>query len=412
MPETGKRVWLVNLFFGVGVAPTGAILESLAIGLKRSGWHVEVITGDVGYNQSNATQNRRFDGAVHTLRTGSIHAAGFGGRLFAWLLFYLRVTFYAFGHRLPDQVVLMTTPPFMHLIFIVRRWFSRARTELILWNQDTYPEVLTAVGMLGERSLTYRLLLWLQRWGVLRMDRVIVLDRAMAAILESHGGKRVSVVPNWEIDPADSQALSDPHLLDCIRRAKAAYRYLVLYTGNCGWGHDLTILFDYLRRHPGQRTFFFLFVGGGEKWSQLLELQEHSGLDCLAVFPYIPKTQMKSLIQHADCGLVTLERSCVGLMSPSKIHGFLLQGKPLLYLGAAGSNVADAINDYGCGLQIDEKDPASLANALERIAQGQVDLVQMSRNARRAAGERYTECVGVAALVKLLAGESKTTSPR
>src|SRR5262249_51672398 len=160
--------------------------------------------------------------------------------------------------------------PFMHLIFKVRRWFSRTQTELILWNQDTYPEVLVAVRMLRERSLVYRLLLWLERWGVRRMDKVIALDRAMAGILESHGGKRVTVVPNWEIDLADGQALSDPHVAKCLRRANADYRYLVLYTGNYGWGHDLTILFDYLQRHPDRRIFFFLFVGWGEQVSELL----------------------------------------------------------------------------------------------------------------------------------------------
>src|SRR5262249_5907838 len=147
---------------------------------------------------------RRFDGMVHILRTGSLHAAGFRGRMLSWLLFYLRVIAFAFTHRLPDQVLIMTTPPFMHLIFVVRRWFSRGSTELILWNQDTYPEVLVAVGLLRQNSLAYCLLLAFEKLGVRRMDKIAVLDRAMKAILENHGGKSVEVIPNWEIDLDDT----------------------------------------------------------------------------------------------------------------------------------------------------------------------------------------------------------------
>jgi glycosyltransferase involved in cell wall biosynthesis len=411
MHEPPKRIWLVNLFFGLGVAPTGALLESLAVALKRIGWQVEVLTGDVGYNQSTATNARRFDGTVHTLRTGSRRAAGFGGRLLSWILFYLRVTAFAFTHRLPDQVLIMTTPPLMHLVFVVRRWFSPSSTELILWNQDTYPEVLAAVGMLRRNSLVYRLLLYLERFSVRRTDKIVVLDRAMRAILENHGGKSVLVIPNWEIDLPDSGEPLDPRLIESIHEAKARYRYLVLYSGNYGWGHNLTILFDHLQQHADQRTFFFLFLGGGEKWAQLLQLKEQSGLDCLAVFPYIPKAQMPALVEHADFGLVTLDRSCVGLMSPSKIHGFLVQGKPLLYLGADGSNVADAIADYGCGVQIEERDCRNLTATLDRIEKGLVDLREMSRNARRAATERYTDGVGVAAMMQLLRPLSDPKTP-
>jgi hypothetical protein len=234
------------------------------------------------------------------------------------------------------------------------------------------------------------------------MNKVAVLDGAMKAILENHGGKSVHAIPNWEIDLPDSGEPLDPRLIESIHEARAHFRYLVLYTGNYGWGHDLTILFDHLRSHPDQRTFFFLFVGGGEKWPQLLEFKAQSGLECLAIFPYIPKTQMQALIKQADFGLVTLDRSCVGLMSPSKIHGYLLQGKPLLYLGAEGSNVADAIAAYGCGMQIDERDCSSLTATLERIEQGLVDLREMSRNARRAAEEQYIESVGVAAMMEFL----------
>lgn len=403
MIEPPQHIWLVNLFFGVGVAPTGALLESLAAGLHRAGWRVEVLTGNVLYNRGSAALMRGGAGTVHVLATGSTQAAGFRGRLLSWLLFYLRVAWYAFTHRLPDQVLLMTTPPYLHLIFAVRNWFARRRAELILCNQDTYPEVLASVGVMRPSSPAYRVLLALQSWGVRRMNKVIVLDGAMRRILERHGARNVHVIPNWEIDIPESEFLENAELLDVIRQAKSQFRYLVLYTGNYGWGHDLTILFDHWRRHPHQWDFYFLFVGGGEKWPDLRQIAAKSQLGCVGVFPYVSKTQMPSLLRAADFGLVALERSCVGLMSPSKIHGYLACGKPLLYLGPSASNVAEAIETFRCGYRVDERDAAGLAKTLQDLAAGAADYQTLSRNALHAAAERYVERAAVLAFIRCLA---------
>ena len=42
---------VVNLFFGVGVAPTGPLLESVVIELIKRGHRVEVLTGGVESNK-------------------------------------------------------------------------------------------------------------------------------------------------------------------------------------------------------------------------------------------------------------------------------------------------------------------------------------------------------------------------
>src|SRR5262249_5035780 len=161
---------------------------------------------------------------------------------------------------------------------------------------------------------------------------------AMGEILRGHGAREVYVVPNWEAETPDEEPGAPDEMDEVVRAARSRYRYLVLYTGNYGWGHDLSALAEYLRARPAPRGFFFLVVGGGEKWREL-ERWNQEGVAGLAVRPYVPKARAARLIGQADFGLVALERSCVGLMSPSKIHGYLVRGKPLLYLGAAGSNV-------------------------------------------------------------------------
>jgi len=109
----------------------------------------------------------------------------------------------------------------------------------------------------------------------------------------------------------------------------------------------------------------------------------------------VPRAVYRQLLAAADFGLIALESSCSGLMSPSKLHSYLAAGKPVLYLGPPASNVGEAIADFDCGLQIDETDPAAFSRALGQIAQGRIDVSRLAAGAQRAARERYSADAGL-----------------
>jgi glycosyltransferase involved in cell wall biosynthesis len=323
-----------------------------------------------------------------------------------WLSFYASVVLFALTRRLPAQVVLLTTPPFLHAVFRVCNWFALRKARIILWNQDTYPEILAAVGLMKKSSWRYRSLTRLERWGLKRVDQVVVLDGAMARILVGQGAPAVRVIPNWEVATEKTVAFGGD-LDKVLAQARRHYRYIILYTGNYGWGHDLSIVLDYLSANGHQRELFFLFVGGGEKWDELVSLRRIHDIECMDVFGYVPREQVGAIIERADFGLVALERSCVGLMSPSKIHGYLALGKPLLYIGPEGSNVAEAIDAYGCGWRVDEKDTVGLTSWLDRIRSPEFDQSGYADSARHAFACRYSEEVAIAEFVELLGAPGK-----
>lgn len=304
---------------------------------------------------------------------------------------------------MPDQVILLTTPPFLHVLFIVRRWFSRRPVELVLWNQDTYPEILAAVGLMRADSVAYRLLLAVDRWGVRRLDRVLVLDRGMEKKLTAQGARVVRVVPNWEIaqdpetGPRSGVEPGNEALLARIQAAKHQCQYVVVYTGNYGWGHNLELVHRYLRDHPRQHLFYFVFIGGGEKWPLLEQLRAETESACVEIVSYLPRQIMQAALRESHFGLVALEQACVGLMSPSKIHGYLAMGKPLIYLGPDGSNVAEAIAAYDCGFSIAENDASAWAAFVNKITDAGFSYQTYAGNASRAFADRYREQAGVSA---------------
>jgi glycosyltransferase involved in cell wall biosynthesis len=391
----GKRVWLVNLYFGAGTAPTGALAESAARGLLARGWDVEVLASRAGYNARLPDDDQTFAGHVHWRYSIFRDARGVLGRLLCWGNFYLAVAWWIFTRPLPDKVILLTTPPFLHVLFIVRRWLTRPRVELILWNQDTYPEVLAAVGLARRHAVLYRLLQKIENWGVSRLDRVIVLDDGMRKRLAEHGAHHIAVAPNWDIaSPAADPPPAHP-LLERIQQAKERYRFIVIHTGNYGWGHDLGPALRFVQEHPEQRLFFFVFLGGGEKWPHLTQWYAATQPDSVAIASYVPAAVLNQALRAAHFGLAALEEPCVGLMSPSKIHGYLACGKPLIYLGPPGSNVAEAITAYDCGFIVPPTAAGAWERLVEQVAAADFPYEQYARQAVRAFEERYQEDVGV-----------------
>lgn|GEM_PF-1588563 len=397
------RLWLVNLFFGPGVAPTGQLAESLAVELSRHGVEVQVLTGTVAYQGTETAESPRFTGRIHRIYSGPVHARRMLGKLCSWSIFYLGLALFLVTRRLPDKVVLMTTPPFLQCLFAARNVFTPRPAELILWNQDTYPEILAAFGVLRERSWLLRLLHAVQsRWNR-RIEKAVALDHSMAEVLRRQGVREVRVIPNWNLSsPAEeiSTADLDPQL---IRRMQE-YRYRIIYTGNLGRGHDLSSVWQYLRQHPGQRDFLFLFLGGGEQWEQLSELARSPGGEAIEMLSYVPQEQYQALLRAADFGLVALDACCVGLMSPSKIHGYLAAGKPLIYLGPNGSNIAEAIENFGCGWCIPENEPAAFETCLRTIVADEFNYATLQQQALVAADTRYSESRGTRELCEYILG--------
>lgn len=408
IPSTQRRsVWLVNLFFGPGLAPTGVLLESLAIDLRDRDWQVEVLTGSAEYRSETSGQISSFSGIVHRFRCQS-KRSGLRGKFLTWVWFYVQVVWFSLWRRMPDAIVVQTTPPFLHTLFAVRSVFSWHRPRLILWNQDTYPETLVATAILREKSLAYRLLKGIAFWSGRRVHQAVALDGAMAARLSNQGIKNVRVIANWDLKSDERSEL--PLDVNSVTPAEAAlnlpeelialasgYRFKVAYTGNLGLGHDLSPIWDYISRYPRQTDFVFLFIGEGDRTKQLKARVQQAGWDCVKFWSYLPSSEFNSLLNWADFGLVALDTNCLGLMSPSKMHAWLGAGKPILYIGPEGSNVTETIRAYECGFIVDPLQAQSFDTVAEVIRNDPLHLKSIQSRAQRAWKERHAPEVGLRA---------------
>lgn len=319
-----------------------------------------------------------------------------------------------------DVVVLLTTPPWIGWTGVLHRLIHR-RTKLLLWNMDCYPEAAVQSGLLRSDGLADRVLQVLNRSLLGHMDHVVCLDTAMVELLDAHYGifRRsipVTVIPNWEplaLFPKKAAAETWPE----ADRLGLSGRFVVLYLGNAGFGHRFeTVLAaaERLRNEP----VTFLFVGGGKQFAWLEAEKRRRRLESIVLHGYVRKEQTSSVMATANCALITLRDEMLGVMSPSKLHGNLAAGLPVLYVGPAKSNVDEAVRRFDCGVSLRHGDVEGLVRFVHRCIHEPGEYAAMRRRARQAFEQAYCDAVNLprfdAILDGLVAGDGKvgiTESP-
>jgi glycosyltransferase involved in cell wall biosynthesis len=133
-----------------------------------------------------------------------------------------------------------------------------------------------------------------------------------------------------------------------------------MYSGNMGLPHELATLLSVAGSLVGFPDIQFVFVGAGRQRG-LVDAAIARGLPNVTLIDYQADGEdLAHSLSAADVHFVSLREGYEGLVVPSKFYGALAAGRPVIYEGVAGGEVARVISSEGCGLVIDPADAAAL----------------------------------------------------
>jgi glycosyltransferase involved in cell wall biosynthesis len=392
------RITILNQFYKPDLAPTGHLAASLAEHRAGQGDTVTVITSLGGYVKSSpVAASDEGDGNLRVIRLWTPRLGKNRGlfRIIDYSSFYIQAALRTLFLPPQDVIVSLTTPPFIAWAGALHKRIHGS-TKLVLWNMDSYPEILERTGVMKEGSLPSRFLRALNEALFRRLDYLVCLDDAMCHLLTrsylpEESQLPSTVIPNWETMSLFSGPQPQDHIPDSLE-LDLEDKFVILYLGNAGFGHSFeTVLEAAIRLKENQ--VLFLFVGGGKKWPLLEEQKDQRGLDNLLLHPYVPKEATPAVMALADCALITLNRPALGVISPSKLHSNLAMGLPIIYVGPEGGNVDEAIASFNCGTSLRHGDVDRLVDFVESLIVDQALLETYRRNARRAFDEAYNDRV-------------------
>lgn len=265
-------------------------------------------------------------------------------RLLNYCVVYARIL-HCLLRRHPQVFLVDTTPPLTQWWTALLGFLFRAR--VYIWLMDYHPEIearyFDQVRGLG----------WLARF-LRRLDRtllplssgIITLDEAMADVLRSRCATEVKLHPPWSTQGIGSY--------EPIQLNGDARELRLVYVGNLGAAHPLQDLELILGRAAALRKVRLLYVGenpsGLERFSQMAQ-RLGAALQCEK------RLEWKQLLNRLNAfrpnyGLVTLDPTKRGLVSPCKYATYLVLGLPILYLGPPGTNADTVCRRLGAGLAL------------------------------------------------------------
>jgi colanic acid biosynthesis glycosyl transferase WcaI len=359
------RIRFLHTFFHPDTSSVGQLLGDVAFHLASHGHDIEVVATRGSYDgRGQALPSRETIDGVRVSRVWSPNL-GKGSTLAR----AADLGSYAIGsvaHALTapraDRLVVFTHPP---LLASIAPLVERLRGErYIVAMMDLYPQIAIRSGMLREDGLAARFASALNVRTLRSAEQVVVLGRCMAREVSALGvsEQRISIIQNWVDDEAILPIRPSENMLR--QELGLSDAFVVMYSGNMGLGHRFEDILGAARRLKPRKDVRFVFIGGGMRRSQIAEARDRDQLDNVILLDYLARDKLRYSLPMADAHFVSLRAGFEGLMVPSKAYGVMAAGRPLLYQGNAGGEIATMLAEEGGGVVIAEGDELGLTNTV------------------------------------------------
>ena len=135
----------------------------------------------------------------------------------------------------------------------------------------------------------------------------------------------------------------------------------------------------------------FVFIGEGEKKSELMQRTYTEELTNVHFFPYQPEQQFSQIVQESDACLVTLQPGLDAFSAPSRAYTFLSAGTPIIALMPSDAELATLIMDQKCGWNVINSH--QLSALLVHLADNRNEYSEKGGQAQKLYWDNYRESI-------------------
>jgi len=377
------HVVALNQFYAPHRSATAQLLTELAEGLARRGHRVTVVTSGPRFRSTfrgpgKAHVDRDVKG-VRVIRIPSTHLgkANLLRRAADYATFYVEAlrTLLALPER-PDVFLPLTTPPFVAIAAQLAALPKRVPVVALV--QDLYPDVAVRLGVLTPNSLPHRAFAALSGASLRGATHLVALSELMAEHLRAYGVRPglIDVIPNWALAELEGSGASPA--ADALARkkhgteARLEYglgdRFVVMYSGNLGAGHQFETLLAAARRLKDRNDIVFAFVGEGVRKAEVERFVQAEALSNVRIFPLAPLAWLAESLGAADLHVITMRDGLEGLVVPSKLYGILAAERAAMFIGPERDSVAETIREADAGVCFDNGDVSGVVAAITSLA--------------------------------------------
>jgi glycosyltransferase involved in cell wall biosynthesis len=321
----------------------------------------------------NKVTERVFHPKIKIQRTIVYNRASAFWRVWTWGICTLHLALLLALKYREFSVLYYTNPPmsyFNGLIF--RNLFG-----IVVF--DTYPDSLQLIGI-KKSSVFFRIWKSINVKVFPKAQKIITLSQGMKEqLLDYVHHDKVKVVAIW---PGSDKFMPIPKSQNSfLKEHEWEDKFIVLYSGNMGIGHQLEILIEVADQLQGDEKILFLFIGEGAKKSLLQRLVKERGLINVKFLSWQVADILPYSLAAADIAVVALEPEATHASLPSKTLNYLAVGAPLLAIGSSGSELEYLINQNKVGFYSKNGKTEDILNYIKMILENSSKKEELSANA-------------------------------
>ena len=320
-------------------------------------------------------------------------------RSFADTLFSIQASIAIVRHTSREDALIAVTTPFTlpYAASLAAR-LRKAASAVIIY--DLYPDSLVMAGFLGPLSILTRFLRWANRRMFQWLDAIVVIGRDMNTKLFDYPrmtSAKINLIPNWATIPIRYREFEPENPF----RRRCGGRFIVAMSGNAGFTHDASSVFEAARILRDQADIRFLLSGEGVGWTKIREMQAASPLPNVTLVERVPEAQLENLLAAGNIWIIPYRRNNTGVSVPSRIYNLMAVGRPIIICSEQDAEAAILMREENVGWVTPPEDPKALAETIRRAASCDADTNEKGRRAVLVAS-RYTRQIALKAYRDLM----------
>jgi glycosyltransferase involved in cell wall biosynthesis len=305
------------------------------INAKDSSYKKSIITGKIIPRNKQLGTDITINKIITYDRSSSIK------RIFTWGWGFLQILFLVKFKYKKAELFIVTNPPFATFLSL----FCKNKFSLLVY--DIYPDAFVQYGILNKKSKLIKYWENANKKIYPKAQHIYTLSGGMKNLLSNYVNEaKIKVVPIW----TDNTFLKPipKHENEFILKNNLQNKFIVMYSGNLGFSHDVEIIPE-IAKIITTPEIKFLIIGDGDK-KLLIEqkIKDYQLTNC-QLLP-LQETQMLPFsLAAADLSIVTLGKEASLLSVPSKTFNIMSVGTPLLCIASQKSELAHLVNTNKVG---------------------------------------------------------------
>lgn len=353
-----KNVLIHTIVFNPDGVSTAYLYSDIAVGLRKLGHTVKVITTTPHYNIVDADFNKRLLkkkvlGLYYESDYQGIPVYHIPATKSKWVI--MRLLSFCYFHFLSlilslmigrIDIVLAPSPPLtIGLIGII---IAKYKGGKAIYNvQEIYPDFIINQGLLKNR-LVIKGLRKLESFIYNHSRFVITIDEKFADIIRPriHNKNGLVVIPNF----VDTE-LYQPYTKQNEWSNNFGYKdkFIVMYAGNIGFAQDWgPILFA--AKKIADLPIQIIIIGEGVKKEELAYSIKAQGLTNISLLGYQKRESMPLINAFADIHFISMNPDMDKEGFPSKVYSIFSSGRPLIVSAGKDTPLAAFVKKVGAGI--------------------------------------------------------------